>query len=223
MSIWLAISTARSGWSSHRGGQRMGADVRRSEASPRVVAVRAKTLGQVLGIGEIPARCGWVALSGRGDCGDQQQGPPHRDQRRVSVAHRGQMVGTDGSNLLGVSAFATSLQSAGQLVGGRPLQDRRGAEGPRRSRPVGGEAGGRRVVELGRELGGQHEGPSLRRENALPALRVLGEDRAVGRGTDERGESVGNMLVLASLIDAVCRGDALLERSQRGRIVWSRS
>ena len=133
------------------------------------------------------------------------------------------MVGADGSDLFGVSAFATSLQSAGQLVGGGALQDRRGAEGPRRDRPVGGEAGGRRVVELRRELGGQHEGPSLRRENALPASLVFGEDRAVGRGADERGESVGDVLVLASLIDGVRRGDALLEPNQRRRIAWSRS
>jgi hypothetical protein len=133
------------------------------------------------------------------------------------------MVGADGSDLFSVTAFAASLQSAGQLVGSGALQDRRRAEGSRRDRPVGGEAGGRRVVELGRELGGQYEGPSLRREHALPASLVLGKDRAVGRGADERGESVGHTLVLASLIDGVCRGDALLEPNQRGRIVWSRS
>jgi hypothetical protein len=34
----------------HRGSQRMGADVRGPEAGPRVVAIRAKTLGEVLGI-----------------------------------------------------------------------------------------------------------------------------------------------------------------------------
>ncbi len=89
----------------------MGADVRRSEPGPRVVAVRAKALGEALGIGEIPARCRWIALSGRGHCGDQQQGAPNRDEGGVSVARRGQVVGTDGSNLFGVSAFAASLQA----------------------------------------------------------------------------------------------------------------
>src|SRR4051812_50008932 len=69
----------------HRGSQRMGADVCRSEPGPRVVAVRAKALGEALGVSEIPARCRWVALAGRGHCGDQQQGAPHRDQGRVLV------------------------------------------------------------------------------------------------------------------------------------------
>src|SRR4051794_7365072 len=94
----------------------MGADVRRSEPGPGVVAVIAEALGEALGIGEIPARCRWVALSGRGHCGDQQQGAPYGDQGRVSVGRRGQVVGAEGSNLFGVSAFAASLPGAGQLV-----------------------------------------------------------------------------------------------------------
>jgi hypothetical protein len=101
-----------------------------------VVAVRAKALGEPLGIGEIPARCRWIALRGRGDCGDQQQRTPDRDQGRVSVAYRGQVVGTDGGNLFGVSAFAANLKSAGQLVGGCSLQNRRGAERPWPSWPM---------------------------------------------------------------------------------------
>ena len=106
----------------HGDSQRVGADVRRAEAGPRVVAVRAKAHGEALGVSEIPAGGRFIILSGCGDRRDEQQGAPHRDNGRVSVAHRGQVIGTDDSNLFGVGPFATSLEGAGQLVGGRPLQ-----------------------------------------------------------------------------------------------------
>ena len=95
----------------HGCSQRVRAHVGGPEAGPRVVAIPVKTLGEMLGVSEIPPRGRRITLSGCRDRGDQQEGAAHRYQRRVPVARRSQMIGSDGGNLFSVRPFANHSQA----------------------------------------------------------------------------------------------------------------
>lgn len=162
----------------HSCGQRVRPDVGGTEPRPRMVPVRAQTLCEVAGIGEILTGGPCVTLSRRGDRRDEQQGAAHRQHGGIAVAQGSEVVSAYGSDLLCVRSLASGLESAGELVRGCPLQGGRAAVGRRGYRAIGGQPGARHLMELGRKLCGEHEGPPLSGQHSLLGSLVLRENGA---------------------------------------------